>query len=608
MSYFIDDNIIEKIKDSSNIVDIVSDYIRLKKTGSNYVGLCPFHNERTPSFTVSDTKQFFHCFGCGESGDSIGFIMKKENLDFPEAVKFLADKLGIVIEEGNKDDKYLEGKNRAYEINKEAARFFYGNLTKNPEILNYLNRRDVKDREIRRFGLGYALDSWDSLKNFLVNKGYKEEELEKIGLLGRKRDNSGYYDRFRNRIIFPIIDTKGRIIGFGGRVLDDSKPKYLNSKETIVFSKGNNLYGLNLVKKNSDRKRILLVEGYMDVIALSGKGIDYSVASLGTALTPDQGRLLKRYGEEVYIAFDSDTAGINASLKAIDILYREEIRPRVIVLPKDMDPDDYINKFGLIKFEGLFREAMEDIDYKIFIKKMEFDLNDTSDKIKFTLEIANVIKDLKSSIEQDVYIRKISKDTGISMEAIREEINSSKYNEKKWVKTYQRQDNKKIDINPMDTEIVSGYIKAELDLIKLMIYHRDYYDSIKNKISVEEFYSRDGQILYEIVHGLYAEHDTIKTEDIKKKINLLEDGNKDILDSVGNIEFYYEPTKMDEILNDLINTVIHSNLERHRRKIIEEIKNMEKQADKTEEDNVHFKDLFLELTKLNNEIKLMVDE
>lgn len=608
MSYFIDDNIIEKIKDRSNIVDIVSDYIRLKRTGANHVGLCPFHNEKTPSFTVSDSRQFFHCFGCGESGDSIGFIMKKENLDFPEAVKFLADKLGIEIEEKKVNDKYLEEKNRAYDINKEAARFFYSNLIKNHGVVNYLNKRQVKDNDIRRFGLGFALDSWDSLKSFLVKKGYSEEELEKIGLIGKKSGNNGYYDRFRNRVMFPIIDTKGRIIGFGGRVLDHSKPKYLNSKETIVFYKGSNLYGLNLVKKHSDRKRILLVEGYMDVIALSAKGINYSVASLGTALTQDQARLLKRYGEEIYISFDSDMAGTKASMRAIDTLDKEKIKPKIIVLPDGMDPDDYINQFGLIKFEGLFSNAMESIDYKIFIIRKKFNLSKTGDKIKFTLEIADLIKSLDSSIEQDVYIKKISKDTGISVEAISEEINSPKYNNKKWAKTYSKENNKKPDINPVASKIISGYIKAELDLIKLMIYHKDYYESIKNRLKVDEFYSKDLQIIYEIINKLYREDDNIKIEDVIKEISLLEYDNDEVIQSISNYDLYYEPTKMDDILNDLVNTVIHSNLERERSKILKDISQMEKKIEKTDTDHVHFKNLCMELTRLNNEIKLMGNE
>lgn len=608
MSYYIDDSIIEKIKDNSNIVDIVEDYLRLKKTGANYVGLCPFHNEKTPSFTVSEAKQFFHCFGCGESGDSISFIMKQENLDFPEAVKFLGDKLGIEIMEKKVDDKYAEERDRAYEMNKEAARFFYNNLIENPEILDYLYKRGLKRGDINRFGIGFALDSWDSINKFMTNKGYTEEELEKVGLIAKRSKSSGYYDRFRNRIIFPIIDTKGRIIGFGGRVIDENKPKYLNSKETIVFNKGSSLYGLNLIKKHSDRKKILLVEGYMDVISLSANGINFAVASLGTALTEDQGKLLKRYGKEVYISFDSDTAGINASLKAIDTLLKEDVKPKIILLPKGMDPDDYINEFGLIKFQGLFKQAMEYMDYKIFIKKQKFDLENTNDKIKFTLEIADLIKTLNSSIEQDVYIKKIAKDTGISVEAIKEEVNSNKYNNKKWVKTYSRQSSKKTGINPVSTKIVSGYLKAELDLLKLMIYHRDYYENINNKIGPKDFYSEDTKTIYEIIHKLYSKHDDIEISQILKELDIIEYDNDKIIASIKDFEFQYDPTKIDEILNDLINTIIFSNLQRHRENIVREIGNLDKNPNKTEIENEQFKDLCLELTKIDKKIKVMANE
>src|SRR5699024_5216426 len=296
MVSFINDATIDRVKDDGNIVDIISSYVQLNKSGANYVGLCPFHNEKTPSFTVSQSKQFFHCFGCGESGDSIAFIMKIENLDFIDATKLLADRLAIPIEEKKVDNQRTRERERAYEINKTAARFFYKNLINNPQALKYLEKRQIDPRTIRRFGLGFAPDTWDSLYNYLVDKKYKSEEIEKIGLIGKKSGNNGYYDRFRNRIIFPIINTRGNIIGFGGRILDDSMPKYLNSKESIVFHKRNNLFGLNLVHKYSNREKILLVEGYMDVIALFAKGMNFTVASLGTALTNEQVKLLSRYG------------------------------------------------------------------------------------------------------------------------------------------------------------------------------------------------------------------------------------------------------------------------------------------------------------------------
>ena len=338
MKGIIKEETIEKIRNTCDLVDLVSRYLPLKKTGSNYTGLCPFHSEKTPSFTVSDTKQLFHCFGCGQGGDIFTFIMKIENLSFVEAVKFLGDLYGIPIEEGSKTDDKLEAEKKLiYEINREAARFYYYNLINSREPLNYLKQRGIGRKIIKEFGLGYAPNKWDSILNFLKGKGYKIEDIEKTGLIGRRKDNTGFYDKFRNRIIFPILDTRGRIIGFGGRVLDNTMPKYLNSQDTLVFNKGNNLYGLNLVKKYSDRKRIILVEGYMDVISLYNHGINYSVASLGTAFTKSQAKLLKRFGQDVYICYDSDNAGINATIRTINILRSEEIEPRIILLPQGKD-------------------------------------------------------------------------------------------------------------------------------------------------------------------------------------------------------------------------------------------------------------------------------
>ena len=280
MSYIINDEVIERIHEEANLVDIVSEYLPLKRTGVNFVGLCPFHNEKTPSFTVSETKQFYHCFGCGEGGDVISFIMKMENLSFLEACEYLANKLGIPLEEKSEKDKKLESeRDKIYEINKEAARYYYSNLIRNERALKYLYSRKIKRKTINQFGLGFAEDNWEGIYKYLKGKGYNEKDLEKAGLIGLRKDNTSYYDKFRNRIIFPIIDTRNRVIGFGGRVLDDSMPKYLNSKDTPVFIKGNNLYGLNLIKKHSNREKIILVEGYMDVISLFNNVINYSVAS-----------------------------------------------------------------------------------------------------------------------------------------------------------------------------------------------------------------------------------------------------------------------------------------------------------------------------------------
>lgn len=608
MTIYINDDSIEKVKESIDIVNLISDYIPLKKTGTNYVGLCPFHNEKSPSFTVSDTKDFFHCFGCGEGGDGVTFVMKKENLDFPEAIKFLADKYGISIEENHKDDKTLEEKQKAYEINRDAARFFHDNLIKNPLALDYLVKRKINPKVIRQFGLGFANESWDNLYNFLKLKGYKEEELEKVGLIGRKSGNNGYYDRFRNRIIFPIIDTKSRVVGFGGRVLDNTMPKYLNSQDTIVFNKGNHLYGLNLLNKFSTRKKILLVEGYMDVISLYTRGINYSVASLGTALTDRQSKLIKRYGEEVYICYDSDLAGIKATFKAIDILLNEGVNPKIILLPNGMDPDDYINKTSLLDFEKLFVNYLSHIDFKILINKRKYNLNKTEDKIAFTIEISKIIKTLKSPIEQDVYIDKVSKDMNISKEAIEKEVRgnnySNRYNNKKDL-SYNKPKEK---IYPVNMKIVSGNIKAEIDLIKLMIEDKDYYESITERVNIEDFINYECRQLGNLIISEYGTVDKIKVDELFSKATNIENINIDILKSIKDSELNFQPTNMDQIIIDLTNNLVLNKLELKRNDMINKIGKLDKKIDKNDEENTLLMNLCRELPNINKEIKLIKNE
>ncbi|HLR21878.1 MAG TPA: DNA primase [Tissierellaceae bacterium] len=600
MTSFINNEIIEKVKDRSDIVEVVSDYLPLKKAGSNYVGLCPFHNEKTPSFSVSNSKQFFHCFGCGVGGDSIEFIMKKENLEFVDAIKLLADKYGIEIKETKVDPEYIKEKDRAYEINRETARFFYNNLNKNKKAMNYLKKRNIDSKTLRRFGLGYSIDSWDNLYNHLTNKGYKAKDIAKLGLIAPRKKSDGYYDKFRNRIMFPIIDTRSRVIGFGGRIMDDSMPKYLNSQESIIFDKSNCLYGLNLVNKYSNRERILLVEGYMDVMALFSKGINYSVASLGTSLTERQAKLLKRFGKEVYICYDSDRAGIKATLRAIDILTKENIEPRIIVLPDDMDPDDYINKVGLARFEKLFSESYNYMDYRIDIIKSKYDLTKAEDKIKFTTEVGELIKKLKSSIEQDVYIKKISKDTDISIDAIKAEMKKINYKKKtNYKKTYTGTQN----ITPVDSEVKSGKLKAELDLLRLMIEDKDYFRYIDENLSVNDLSSEDCKKIFQFIREEYNNSEFIKIEDIidkARKNNIY----SYIFRSIIEMDIKYDPTNIEDSIKDLINTILYKNLKKQREDILKEISDYENKVENDQE-NDYLSNLILELTRLNNEIKFI---
>lgn len=568
MTYIINDEIIERIHDEANIVDLVSEYLNLKKSGANFVGLCPFHTEKTPSFTVSETKQFYHCFGCGEGGDVISFIMKMENMTFIEASKYLANKLGIPLAEKSEKEKKLDRqREKIYEINREAARYFYRNLRQDPRALSYLSNRKIKRQTLIQFGLGLAPDSWDSIYRYLLGKGYDEKDIEKSGLIAMRRDKSGYYDRFRNRIIFPIIDTKDRVIGFGGRVLDETMPKYLNSRDTLAFAKGNNLYGLNLVRKQSNRERIILVEGYMDVIALFNQGINYAVASLGTAFTQNQGKLLRRFGKEVLICYDSDTAGINASIKAIDILKEEGVEAKIILLPEGQDPDDYIRENGINEFKQLIKKPLNYIDYFIHIYKERFDLSSTDGKIKFTREIARIIKDIKSPIERDVYIDKVSKESGIGKDAIEKEVlgrnshGNARISRDKYIN--RRFSYNKDKIEPVNIVVESGHLKAEKILIKLMIEKKGYFDIIKRYLSKEEFLDYECRSLAEIIFNEYQVNPDLHAIEGKDLVSMVSNIDKLNLDKVQEIldqNLDYFANDLDKSIQDLIKTLEFSKL------------------------------------------------
>ena len=595
MSSYIDEGTVEQIKDNIDIVDLISEYVELKKTGANYVGLCPFHNEKTPSFTVSDIKNIFHCFGCGEGGDGISFIMKKENMAYPEALKFLAEKMGIEIIEKKVDDSKVLIKDKTYEINRHAALFYYNNLVKGNIPKNYLKNRKISRKTIQRFGLGYALDQWETLYNYLINKGYESEEIERTGLIGKKKNNNGYYDKLRNRIIFPIIDIKSRVIGFGGRVIDDSMPKYLNSPDTLVFNKGYHLYGLNLVHKHSNRKRILLVEGYMDVIALSVKGINYSVASLGTALTTRQAKLLKRYGQEVYICYDADEAGTKATIKAIDILKDQGVDPKIILLPKGMDPDDYINKNGQIAFEQQFKKSLNQIDYKIRINKAKFNLQDIEDRIKFTREVAKIIKELRSPIERDAYITKIAEETDISKDAINNEIKGNNY--KRNIKPF------KENIRPIDTKFISAQTKAEIELINIMILDKDYFEYINSKLKSQDYSMSESREIVKRISLLFEEEEDLGKDVLFSEILEIPNLDRQKLKSIYDYSMDYSATNLEKIIDDLIDTIINSNILNRRKILLEQIYNLENK-DRNDEENELFKQLCLELVEINKQINL----
>lgn len=582
-------DMLDKIKERLDIVELVGEYVYLKKSGSNHIGLCPFHNEKTPSFTVSESKQIFHCFGCGTGGDAITFIMKKENLDFVDAMKFLAEKYNIPWEDSNLQEG-TEFKKIFYEINRSAAKFFHDNLLKNKDATQYLSSRGISFEIARRFGLGYASDSWDDLLKSLKGNGFAEADIEKTGLIGIRKDASGFFDKFRNRIIFPIIDTRARVIGFGGRVLDRSLPKYLNSPDTVVFNKGNHLYGLNIISKNQNRKRILLVEGYMDVISLNTKGVDYSVASLGTALTETQGKLLKRYGEEVYICYDGDSAGVKATLRAIDVLLKLDVEPRIVILPDEMDPDDYINANSLAAFEKKVSESLNFMDFKVYILKGKYDLDHPEGKVKFTQEAARLIGGLKSPIQQDVYIDKIAGEIGVAREAIVNEIKG----------TRRFREKPSMQVRPVGAVLEPARQKAEMELIGLMLVGKDIFNRIDDKISQVDFGDADCRFCYKMLKESYSSSDKINIEDMLKELEF-DTESIDRFEIILRGKPRYSPSNLEKVIEDLIRTIKLDQLNDERKAIMHQIEAL----DKTGSGQQSFVELASKLSEINKKISLI---
>lgn len=486
------DEVIQKVKEQNDIVDVISDTVRLKKTGRNYLGVCPFHHEKTPSFTVSRDKQIYKCFGCGEAGNVISFVMKTRNLTFPESVKVLAERIGIDIEESNEKKAQKAKFEKMYNINVEAARYFYGNLRKNQNAYSYFKNRGIDDATMKRFGLGFALDGWHNLKNYLKTKGLKDEELLNLGLTVQSPKGT-IYDRFRNRVIFPVFDYNGKVIGFGGRVLDDSKPKYLNSPETPLFKKGIHLYGLNFAIKNDMNRTVIIVEGYMDCISLHQHGITNVVATLGTALTEYQAKLLKRYAEKIIISFDADIAGQNATLRGLEILKKEGFDIRVLQVPQGKDPDEYIKANGKEAFLKLIENALPLIDYRL--KKAEDGINFTNKEmiIKYVKDVANVLSTL-DSIERDVYVKLVSQKSGVSEDAILENIREIH----KKTSKFEEKDNINVDFG-QKLYLEPAYVKGERTLLKLMVQDKENLRYILNFIKKEDFIVKSHKLIFDLI-------------------------------------------------------------------------------------------------------------
>ena len=518
-------DIIEEIKSRSDIVKVISDYIKVQQSGINYKGLCPFHGEKTPSFYINTSKQIYKCFGCGEGGDVINFVMKIENLEFMDAVKLLAKDCGIEINT-NMDEQSkirMEKVKKIQDINTEAARYYFSNLIKEKNYgYEYLRRRGLDDKIIKKFGLGYAPKAWTNLMEYLISKGYDKETLVECGLVTYKKDGNKYYDRFINRVIFPIFDYRGNVIGFGGRVLDDSLPKYLNSPDTLAFNKKYNLYGLNFARKNITDRTVILVEGYMDLISLYQYGIRNVCATLGTALTLDQGNLLKRYVDTVVISYDSDDAGVKATLRAIDILTSVGINVKVLNLKDVKDPDEFIRKYGLEGYQKSIADAVHYIRYKIVKCKENYDLSKDEQRLKFTKESTKIIKGLKSPVDIDYYINFLSSESKIGVESLKKEVYGKSY-KSNYNPKLKNDRHVQIDKNAYKrpTIINNGNEIIEKTLIRLLLEEKEIRRLLILKLDENDFtLNENKEILKFIIKN--EEMDKI-TIDKLKSLNLSED-------------------------------------------------------------------------------------
>ncbi|MBQ8592641.1 MAG: DNA primase [Lachnospiraceae bacterium] len=494
------EEVIEEVRMKNDIVDVVSGYVRMQKKGSSYFGLCPFHNEKSPSFSVTPSKQMYYCFGCGAGGNVFTFIMNYENYTFGEAIKMLADRVGVDLPEMEYSEEQKKAENkrsRMLEINKEAAKFFYYQLRSNQGDIGkkYLQKRELSEETIHKFGLGYAGKYNNGLTQYLKQKGYSQELIKEAGL-ANVDEKRGMYDKFFNRVIFPIQDINHRVIGFGGRVMGDGQPKYLNSPETMIFDKSRNLYGLNFAR-TARKNNIILCEGYMDVIAMHQAGFTQAVASLGTAFTSGQANLLRRYTEEVLLAYDSDGAGTNAALRAIGILKEAGLTGKVISLVPHKDPDEFIKKLGAEAFQERIDNAENSFFFEIRVLEKNYDLKDPESKTKFHREIAKKLCNFSEEVERENYIEAIADKYHIGFENLRKMVLS--YASKTGlVKEAVRP---KSGIQPSKNTPEEAAKKSQRVLLTWLTDEPQLYVKIKKYISPQDFtdklYEKIATILFE---------------------------------------------------------------------------------------------------------------
>ena len=590
------EELIEEIRSSNDIVDVISKYVTLKRSGRNFFGLCPFHKEKSPSFAVSPDKQIFHCFGCGAGGNVIHFISKIEGLDFKDTLELLANRVNIELPtlDNLEDDKTARLKSKVYEINKIAAEFYHENLYKPTSKIaqEYIKKRKLDNRTLKAFLIGYA-GNFNELYLLLKQKGYTEEEMLASSLV-KRTENGGYMDSFRKRLMFPIQDVRERVIAFGGRVLDDSKPKYINSPENIVYSKGRNLFGLNVAKKHDTRK-IIIVEGYMDAISLYQRGITNVVASLGTAMTEAQGRLLRRYSEQVILGYDADGAGQAAILRGMEILQNLGCDIRVLQIEGAKDPDEYVLKYGPERFQKCVENAISLVEFKVKVLLKELNIENTNDKIKFLNEIAKILAKVTNQMEREIYVDKIAKEYKISKEAIYAEVNKLMYKDSQGSKKLEKRVVTMVPKEEKENSVSEAVLKRENLVIYLLINeYSKCYEKIKNLITLN-----------------YIQDDTNK-QILKKMYEEFEKGNSNtsqLLDWFQDEKVIshiteimagdFEITDVDKAIDDLISIYEKEKLISRRNEILKKLESVsEAGSEEVKELEKELNDIILKLAKI----------
>ena len=494
---------IDEVLNRSDIVDIASNYMTLKRNGSDFVGLCPFHREKTPSFHISSDKQLFYCFGCGSGGNIIDFVGKIENLDFIDTIKFLAERAGITLEEevySPEIQKRHDKRETILKMNKLAAKRFVKNLAGDDAkgAREYAFSRGLNRDVIRAFGIGFARDSWSDLVDYLKENGFRNDDIVEAGLAA-KNEKGHIYDKFRNRLMFPIIDVRGNVIAFSGRALDDSPAKYMNSPETPVFHKGSNIFALNIAKQHSSTDGLILVEGNMDAVSLHAYGFPNAVAGLGTALTDSQAQLIKRYSPQVYICYDNDEAGAKACEKAIDILSAAGIKLKVLSYKDAKDPDEYLKKKGAESFKKVISSALSTTEYKILNIRKKYNLVETGEKVEFINAAAEILAANQNAVEREIYIKRIAAETDISVDSISAQVNKLIYDKNR--KTYKKAEREVQSVRPNTYQkrgeaAPTASYKSERMLLNVMFFNLSAYKLAKSQITADEFSDETHRLLF----------------------------------------------------------------------------------------------------------------